>query len=64
MVISRIRLDGLIYSLESLLKSNMCQGLQIFALVYIYIPTQVKSFRLFDSDFGITPVDGIAIGIT
>ena len=35
-----------------------------FLHLYIRIWVQVKSFRLCDSDFGITPVDGIAIGIT
>ena len=35
-VISRIRLGGLICSLKSFLQLNMCQELQIFAVVYIY----------------------------
>ena len=35
-VISRIRLGGLICSLESFLQLNMCQELQIFAVVYMY----------------------------
>jgi hypothetical protein len=35
-VIIRIRFGGLIYSLESFLKLNMCRELQIFAFVYTY----------------------------
>ena len=35
-VINRIRLDGLIYSLESFLQLNMCKELQIFTFVYMY----------------------------
>jgi len=42
----------------------MCQKLQIFTVVYMYIQVQVKSFRLCDSDFGITTVDDITIVIT
>jgi len=34
-VINRIRLGGLICSLKSFLQLNMCQELQIFAIVYI-----------------------------
>jgi hypothetical protein len=37
LVINRIRLDGLIYSLESFLQLNICQELQIFAFVYMYL---------------------------
>jgi len=33
---NRIRLGGLIYSLESFLQFNMFQELQIFAFVYMY----------------------------
>ena len=36
MIINRIRLDGLIYSLESFLHLNMCRELQIFAFLYMY----------------------------
>jgi hypothetical protein len=36
-VINRIRLGGLIYSLESFLQLNMCRELQIFAFVYIHL---------------------------
>ena len=79
MVINRIRLDGFIYCLESSLQLHMCRELQIFTSVhiniyiYIYIFICVcvcvfgcKSslFRLCGSDFGITPVDDITIGIT
>jgi len=35
-VIDRIRLGGLICSLKSFLQLNMCQELQIFAVVYMY----------------------------
>jgi len=42
-VINGIRLGGLNCSLKSFLKLNMCQELQIFAVVYICIRVQVKS---------------------
>ena len=64
MVINRIRLDGLIYSLESFLQLNMCQEIQIFAFVYMYSGASQVFFRLCDSDSGITPIDDIIIGIT
>jgi len=35
-VMNRIRLGGLICSLETFLQLNMCQELQIFAFVYMY----------------------------
>ena len=35
-VINRIRLGGLICCLKSFLQLNMCQELQIFAVVYTY----------------------------
>ena len=38
-VINRIRLGGLICSLKSFLQLNMCQELQIFAVVYMYSGT-------------------------
>ena len=41
----------------------MRQELQIFAFVYMYLDAGCLS-RLCDSDFQITPVDGITIGIT
>ena len=42
----------------------MCQELQIFAVVYMYVLGCKLSFvRLCDSDFGITLVDDIIIGI-
>ena len=37
MVINRIRLGGLIYSLENFLQLNMCREIQIFLIVYICI---------------------------
>ena len=36
-VVIRIRLGGLICSLKSFLQLNMCQELQIFAVVYMYL---------------------------
>ena len=36
-VINRIRLSGLICSLKSFLQLNMCQELQIFAAVLVYM---------------------------
>jgi hypothetical protein len=36
LVSNRIKLGGLIYSLESFLQLNMCPELQIFVFVYIY----------------------------
>jgi len=36
-VINRIRLGGLTCSLKSFLQLNMCQELQIFAVVYSYM---------------------------
>jgi len=62
-VINRIRLDGLICSLKSFLKLNMCQELQNFAVVCMYSGVKLCLFRLCDSDFGITPVDDITIEI-
>jgi len=41
----------------------MCQELQIFAVVYMYSGA-ICLVRLCDSDFGITPVYDITIGIT
>jgi len=37
LVISRIRLRGLVCSLESFLRSNMCQELQIVVFVFVYL---------------------------
>jgi hypothetical protein len=42
LIINRSGLGGLIYNLESFLQLNMCQELQIFAFVYMYL-VQVKS---------------------
>jgi len=36
-VINRIRFGGLTCSLKSFLQLNMCQELQIFAVVYMYL---------------------------
>ena len=64
----QVRLGGLTCSLKSFLQLNMCQELQIFAVVCIYVCMYVFGckwilVRLCDSDFGITPVDDITIGI-
>ena len=61
MIINRIRLDGLIYSLKSPLQLNMCQELQIFVFVCTYSGASQVFLRLCDSDFGITPVDDITV---
>ena len=37
LVLDRIRLGGIIYSLESFLQLNMCQELQIFIFVCMYL---------------------------
>jgi hypothetical protein len=37
LIINRNGLGGLIYNLESFLQLNMCQELQIFAFVYMYL---------------------------
>jgi hypothetical protein len=37
LIINRIRLGGLIYNSESFLQLNMCQELQIFAFVCMYL---------------------------
>ena len=64
-VINRIRLGGLTCNLKSFLQLNMCQELQIFAVVYVYVfGCKLSLVRLWDSDFEITPVDDITIGIT
>ena len=71
----RIRLGGLICSLKSFLQLNMCQELHIFFQLYIYIYIYVYIYvyvlgcklslvRFCDSDFGITPIDDVTIGIT
>jgi len=43
---------------------NMYQELEIFAVVYMYSGASWGLVRLCDSNFGITPVDYITIGIT
>jgi len=64
-VINRIMLGGLICSLKSFLQLNMCQELQIFAVVCIYVfRCRLSLVRLCDSDFGITPVDDITMRIS
>jgi len=42
----------------------MCQELQIFACCIYVFGCKLSFVRLCDSDFGITPVDDITIGIT
>ena len=63
-VINMIRLGGLTCSLKSFVQLNMCQVLHIFAAVCMYWECRLSLVRLCDSDFGITPVDDITIGIT
>ena len=62
-LINRNRLGCLICSLKSFLQLNMCQELQIFAVVYLF-GCKLSVVRICNSDFGITPSDGITIGIT
>ena len=61
--INRIRLGGLICSLKSFLQLNMCQELQIFAVVCIVFGCKLSLVRLWGSDFVITFVDDITVGI-
>ena len=63
-IIKMIMVGGLICSLKSFLQLNMCQELQIFAVVCMYWGAGLSLVRLCDSDFGITAVDDITIGIT
>ena len=62
-VINRISLGGLICSLKSFLQLNMCQELDFCSCVYVF-GCKLSLVRLCDSDFGITSVDYITIGIT
>jgi hypothetical protein len=43
LIINMNRLGGLIYNLESFLQLNMCQELQIFAFVYMYLDASYVS---------------------
>ena len=64
-VINSIRLGGLICSSKSFLQLNKCQELHISAFVSMYVfGCKLSLVRLCDSDFGITLVDNITIGIT
>ena len=63
-VIDRIRLGGLICSFKSFLPFNMCQELQIFCICMYVLGCKLRLVRLCYSDFGITPVIDITIGIT
>ena len=56
--VSSLRFGGLICSLISFLQLNMCQELQIFAVVYMYWGAGCL-VRLCGSDFGLTPADDI-----
>jgi len=42
----------------------MCQELQIFCSCIYVLGCKLSVVRLCDSDFGITPVDHITVGIT
>ena len=61
-VINRIMFGGLICSLKTFLHLNMCQELQFFRGTYVFW-CRLSLVRLCDSDFGITPVGDITIGI-
>ena len=64
-VINRIRLGGLTCSLKSFLRDWTCAKNYRFLQLYIYVfGCKLSLIRLCDSDFGITPVDDITIGIT
>ena len=69
-VINRIRLGGLICSLKISYNWTCAKNyrfLQFYIYIYIYIYVlgfKLSLVRLCDSDFGITPVDDITIGIT
>jgi len=61
-IINRIRLGGLICSLKSFLQLNMCQETDFCSCMYVF-GCKLSLVRLCDSDFGITPIDDITIGI-
>jgi hypothetical protein len=61
-VINRIRLGGLICSLKSFLQLDMCQELDFCSCIYV-LGCKLSLVRHCDSDFGITPIDDITIGI-
>jgi len=63
-VINRIRLCCFICSLKSFLQLNMCQELHIFCSCIYVFGHRLSLVRLCDSNFGITSVDDITIGIT
>ena len=50
--------------MKSFLRLKMCQELQIFAVCIYVLGCKLRLVRLCGSDFGITPVDDITIGIT
>ena len=61
--INRIRLGGLICSLNSFLQFSTYQDLQNFCSCIYVLGCKLSLVRLCDSDFGITSVDDITIGI-
>jgi len=63
-VINRIRLGGLIYSLKSLFSIQHVPRITDFCICMYVFGCKVKFFGLCDSVFGITPADDITIGIT
>ena len=63
-VINRIRLGTVICILKSSLQLNMCQELTDFCSCIYVLGCRLNLVRLCDSDFGITPVSDITIGIT
>jgi hypothetical protein len=64
LTINSSTLGGLTYSLECFLQLNMCQEFTDFCICMYVFGCKLSVFRLCDSDFGITPVDDITIGIT
>jgi len=62
--INRIKLDGLIYSLKKFLTIEHVLRITDFCICIYVLGCKSSLFRLCDSDFGITPVDDITIGVT
>ena len=63
-VINRIRLGGLICSLKSFFTIEHVPRITDFCSCICVFGCRLSLVRLCDSDFGITPVDDITIGIT
>jgi hypothetical protein len=63
-IINRIRLDGLIYSLKKFLTTEHVPRMKDLCICLYVFGCKLSLFRLCDSDFRITPLDDIVIGIT